>query len=325
MLIALNDDITAEQKQRLAAGIWRRLQQFETVEMNGKTVLDVHGIFPETFRGEFERMEGVEAVFAPDAPLVCNVEPTRFFDKFALIAGPCAVEPGDGLFQLAQELKAVGATALRGGAFKPRKSPYLFQGLGLDGLKILKEAGRAADLPVVSEITDTRDVELFNEYVDIIQVGARHMSNTPLLKELAKIGKPVILKRSPTATIEEFLLAAEYLFADGNTSVMLCERGIRTAEPATRNTLDVAAVPVLKTLTRLPVFVDASHGTGFAELTAPMSLAAAAAGADGVMLEVHENPPCAYSDAAQALTTDAFSRLIKQIAAVRAALEVSYE
>jgi chorismate mutase/prephenate dehydratase len=224
--------------------------------------------------------------------------------RFVLIAGPCAVESREQILAGAKMVRAAGAAMLRGGAFKPRTSPHAFQGLGVEGLKYLREAGRQYELPVVTEVLTIEDIPAVVEHADVLQVGARNMHNFALLKELARVDRPVLLKRGMSATIKEFLLAAEYLLSGGNLQVILCERGIRTFETATRATLDLSAVPVLKRLTHLPVIVDPSHAAGDRELVVPLALAAAAAGADGLIVEAHPNPEEALCDKAQALTPD---------------------
>ena len=234
-------------------------------------------------------------------------------NQFHVIAGPCAVESKEQILETAWAVKEAGATFLRGGAFKPRSSPYSFQGLGEEGLKYLAEAREETGLPVVTEVMDVRDVELVAFYADIIQVGARNMQNFFLLKEISQLGKPVILKRGQCATLKEWLMAAEYLLYGGNPNVILCERGIRTFENYTRNTLDLSAVPALKDLTHLPVFVDPSHGTGKRELVAPMAKAAMAAGADGLIIEVHPNPEKACSDGRQSLNPKDFALLMQDL------------
>jgi 3-deoxy-7-phosphoheptulonate synthase len=236
---------------------------------------------------------------------------------FVVIAGPCAVESQEQLMEAALAVKHAGADMLRGGAFKPRTSPYDFQGLGVEGLKMLAEARRVTGLPVVTEVLDTADVELVAEYADVIQVGARNMQNYSLLRRLASAPRPVLLKRSPCATIREWLLAAEYLLSGGNPRVILCERGIKTFETETRNTLDLAAVALVKELSHLPVIADPSHATGSRALVPPMSRAALAAGADGLMVEVHPQPERALCDGRQALTPEDFGSLMKSLAASR--------
>ncbi len=228
--------------------------------------------------------------------------------NFQIIAGPCSVESREQIITIAKAIKASGATLLRGGAFKPRTSPYAFQGLHAEGIELLKEARRVTGLPIVTEIMDGSHLPLFED-VDMIQVGARNMQNFELLKELGTLKKPILLKRGLASTLQELLMSAEYILAGGNPNVILCERGIRTFETATRNTVDISAVPVLRQLTHLPVIVDPSHGTGAAALVKPMALAATAAGADGLMIEVHNDPQHALCDGAQSLTPEAFDDL----------------
>ena len=233
--------------------------------------------------------------------------------QVVVMAGPCSVEGRAMLLQVAKAVKRAGAQILRGGAYKPRTSPYAFQGLGEEGLKYLREAGEATGLKVVTELMDTRDIEVVEKYADIIQIGARNMQNFNLLKEAGQSHKPVLLKRGLSATINEFLLAAEYILSQGNFNVMLCERGIRTFEDQTRFTLDLAAVPVIKKLSHLPVIVDPSHGTGHRDYVGPMAKAAIAAGADGLILEVHPNPEVALSDGPQSLLPESLLALTKEL------------
>ena len=232
---------------------------------------------------------------------------------FAVIAGPCAVESQEQMLETGQAVKAAGAKGLRAGAYKPRTSPYGFSGHGPEGLKILREVGNELDLPIVTEVMDSADVDLVAEHADALQIGARNMQNFTLLRAVGKSGKPVLLKRGLSAKIEELLLAAEYLLAAGNDQVVLCERGIRTFETATRNTLDLNAIPYIKQKTHLPVMVDPSHGTGIRDLVIPMTLAAAACGADGILVEVHRDPAVALSDGAQSLYPDQFANLMKAL------------
>ena len=240
---------------------------------------------------------------------------------FLMIAGPCSVENRDQIIGVAQRVQAAGADCLRGGSFKPRTSPYDFQGLGGQGIDLLLEAKRVTGLPIVTEIMDIRTLELFED-VDVIQVGARNTQNFDLLKELGRTRKPILLKRGLAGTIRELLMSAEYIIASGNENVILCERGIRTYESTyTRNTLDLSAVPVLKELTHLPVIVDPSHATGKVRLVPPMALAAVACGADGVMVEVHNDPMHALCDGAQSLKPEQFAELAKKMRAVREALQ----
>jgi 3-deoxy-7-phosphoheptulonate synthase len=241
-------------------------------------------------------------------------------DRLAVIAGPCAVESPEQLHETAAAVKAAGATLLRAGAYKPRTSPYGFAGHGVEGLKILREVGDDLGLPIVTEVMDTADVAHVAEAADCLQIGARNMQNYALLRAVGAAGRPVLLKRGLSATIQEWLLAAEYLLAAGNPNVILCERGIRTFEPATRNTLDLNAVPYVKLKSHLPVVVDPSHGTGMRDLVPAMSLAAVAAGADGLMIEVHRDPARAWSDGAQSLYPAQFEQLMRSIGAVAAAV-----
>ena len=236
--------------------------------------------------------------------------------NFCMIAGPCSVESEEQITEVARRVKAAGANVLRGGAFKPRTSPYDFQGLKADGLELLLEAKKITGLPICTEIMDAAHLPLFEE-VDIIQVGARNMQNFELLKKLGKLDKPILLKRGLASTIKELLMSAEYIMAGGNERVILCERGIRTYESYTRNTLDLSAVPLLHGLTHLPVIVDPSHATGLRDLVAPMSLAAAACGADGLMIEVHNDPIHALCDGAQSLTPEQYDEVARKVFALR--------
>ena len=240
--------------------------------------------------------------------------------KVHIIAGPCSVENRTMLLSIAEKVRDAGATFLRGGAFKPRTSPYSFQGLGEEGLQILKDASEQTGLPVVTEVMDPRDVEIVARYADILQIGARNMQNFRLLLEVGQTNKPVLLKRGLSATIKEWLMAAEYIMSGGNHRVILCERGIRTFETATRNTLDLSAVPVLKKLSHLPVIVDPSHGVGKWDLVIPMARAAVAAGADGLMIEVHTNPEEALSDGEQSLKPELFKTLVQKCNLIAQAL-----
>ncbi len=255
---------------------------------------------------------------------IIEVGPVKFGQDFVVIAGPCSVESENQTLEIARAVKSSGAHMLRGGAFKPRTSPYNFQGLGLKGLKILEKARETSGLPVVSEVLDTRDVSWMCEYVDLLQIGARNMQNFSLLKEVGKIQTPVLLKRGMYSTISEWLNCAEYILSEGNPHVILCERGIRTFETYTRNTLDLSAVSAMKELTHLPVIVDPTHSTGRTSLILPMSLAAVAAGADGLIVEVHNNPALALSDKDQALTPYQFSELIGRVMNLRAFMENTY-
>jgi len=233
--------------------------------------------------------------------------------NFTVIAGPCSVESREQIVTVAHEVKAAGAALLRGGAFKPRTSPYSFQGVGESGLDLLLEAKKAAGLPVVSELMSPRYCELFEEKVDLVQIGARNMQNFDLLKEAGKLSKPILLKRGLSNTYEEWIMSAEYIMAGGNENVILCERGVRTFETYTRNTLDLSAVPAVKRMSHLPVVVDPSHAAGIYWMVEPLAMAAAAVGADGLMIEVHNDPACARSDGQQSLTTEKFFQLMGKL------------
>lgn len=302
-----------------------------TVAHPGGEVLVLEG---ETFRLDGESLRllpGVRAVQRLTEPYplaartghpedtVVSVGKARIGQDFCLIAGPCAVESPEQVTSIARQVSAAGAQLLRGGAFKPRTSPYTFGGLGAEGLELLCRAGRETGLPVVSEITDPRQLSLFRE-VDVLQVGARNMQNFELLRELGRQEKPVLLKRSFGATVTELLQAAEYILAGGNERVILCERGIRTFETDSRVTLDVAGIAALKEQSHLPVLADPSHAAGRRGLVAPLALAAAAAGADGLMIEVHDRPEEALSDGRQALTCGEFARLARRVQALTALL-----
>jgi 3-deoxy-7-phosphoheptulonate synthase len=241
-------------------------------------------------------------------------------DEVVVMAGPCAVENEENIMLTARAVKAANAKILRGGAFKPRTSPYSFQGLGEEGLKLLYYAGKEVGLPIVTEVLDPRDVELVSQYADILQIGTRNMTNFPLLTEIGQTRLPVLLKRGLSSTIEEFLLAAEYIMSRGNHQVILCERGIRTFEQATRNTLDISAVPFIHELSHLPIIVDPSHGTGRWQLVPSMAKAAVAAGADGLIIEVHPDPAKALSDGAQSLNIPTFQNLMIELAKIAEAV-----
>ena len=239
--------------------------------------------------------------------------------NFAMIAGPCSVESEEQIIGVAQAVKAAGATILRGGAYKPRTSPYAFQGLGSLGLDLLRAARAATGLPICTELMDLRHLDEFHD-IDIIQIGARNMQNFDLLKEVGKTDKPILLKRGLSSTIQEWLMSAEYIMSEGNEKIILCERGIRTYETATRNTLDLSCVPILHELSHLPVVVDPSHATGKARLVTPMAVAAAASGADGLMIEVHNDPAHALCDGAQSLTPEKFAVLAEKVSKIREAM-----
>ena len=297
-----------------------------------KTLIGVIGDRETVMQIPFEAYAAVEAVvpimkpykmvsreFSPE-PVTIRVGSVEVGPgTFSVIAGPCSVESAEQVMQAAGAARRAGATIFRGGAYKPRTSPYAFQGLGEEGLKMLAAAREATGLPVVTEVLDTRDVEVVAEYADVLQVGTRNMQNFLLLKEIGSIRKPVLLKRGMSSTIEEWLMAAEYIAKEGNHDVILCERGIRTFETATRNTLDISAVPVVKGLTRLPVFIDPSHATGRRDLVEPLTRAALAVGADGVMVEVHPNPAEALCDGPQSLNMEEFASLMRGLREICAA------
>ena len=245
-------------------------------------------------------------------------------NNFNVIAGPCSVESEEQIIEVAKAVKASGATLLRGGAFKPRTSPYAFQGLKDTGIELLLEAKKETGLPIVTELTSIHHLDLFRD-VDVIQVGARNMQNFELLKEVGKTGKPILLKRGLANTLQELLMSAEYIMSEGNNQVILCERGIRTFETMTRNTLDLSAVPVLKEKTHLPIIIDPSHATGIAKLFEPMSLASVAAGADGLIIEVHNDPKRALCDGAQSLNPEQFDSLMKKVRTILPIVEKSYD
>jgi 3-deoxy-7-phosphoheptulonate synthase len=288
-----------------------------------------HDLLPETFK-LFPGVEDAVRILKPykltsrefhqdDTSFVIGGAPIGG-GACMIIAGPCSVESEEQAFATARAVKAAGATMFRGGAFKPRSSPYAFQGMGEAGLKLLADAGRAAGLPVVTEIMHSRNIDLVAAYADMLQIGARNMQNYDLLKEVAAAGKPVFLKRGLSATVEELLLSAEYLLAGGCERVILCERGIRTFETATRNTLDIAAVPVLKRLSHLPIAVDPSHACGVSQYVESLALAGVAAGADALMIEVHPDPATAKCDGAQSLTFERFAQLMDRLRPVAQAL-----
>lgn len=269
--------------------------------------------FVESVKRVQEPYKKANRKFHPENTVIELANGVKIGDgSLQIMAGPCSVESEEQVTEIAKRVKAAGATILRGGAFKPRTSPYAFQGLKSEGLDLLKAARKATGLPIVTEIMRVSHIDMF-ENVDIIQVGARNMQNFELLKELGKVNKPILLKRGLSATIEEWLMSAEYIMAGGNDQVILCERGIRTYETFTRNTLDLSAIPIVKSLSHLPVIVDPSHATGKSWLVEPMAIAAVAAGADGLIIEVHNDPAHALCDGAQSLTPDQFDDLAKKV------------
>lgn len=295
-----------------------------------RTVIGVFGkTYPE-LRDELELLTSVREVVPISRPYKLSSrefqqDPTKIKvgevviggDELVIMAGPCSVESEEQVMETAKAVKRAGANILRGGAFKPRSSPYSFRGLGEDGLKFLAQARSETGLPIITEVMDPRDVGLVTKYADILQIGARNMQNFTLLDEMGQCGKPVMLKRSFSATYEDWLLAAEYILAAGNKQVVLCERGIRTFETYTRNTMDIAAIPAIKRLSHLPIIADPSHGTGKWHLVTPVALAAVAAGADGLQVEVHPNPKTALSDGAQSLNFENFANLVSLAMAIR--------
>ena len=298
-----------------------------------RTVIGVVGqTYPE-LRDMLELLPGVEEVIPITKPYKLSSREFQPQDtvikvgdiaigggELVVIAGPCAVESEEQVLETARAVKAAGANILRGGAFKPSTSPYGFRGLGEEGLKILAQARKEIGMPIITEVLAPDDVELVARYADILQVGARNMQNFSLLDEVGKVNKPIMLKRGLSATIQEWLLSAEYILSQGNRQVLLCERGIRTFETYTRNTMDISAIPVIEKVSHLPIIADPSHGTGKWYLVAPVALAAVAAGADGVMIEVHPSPDSALKDGAQSLTFDNFQRLMVQLVNVAASV-----
>ena len=328
MIVVLSQSIQEDEKRYVISFLEKKGYRIKEIEGEEETVLGAVGLFRMDAR-EVEILPGVERVIPITKPYklasrelkkedtVVPVGPVRIGGKrVAVIAGPCAVESRDQIMRIAESVKEAGAVMLRGGAYKPRTSPYSFQGLGEEGLAYLREAGDAFGLPVVSEIVGTDMVNIMKEYVDVFQVGARNMQNFELLKKVGSAGLPVILKRGLSARIEEWLMAAEYLLAHGSEHVVLCERGIRTFETYTRNTLDISAIPVIKKLSHLPVIIDPSHATGIREKVPPMALAGVAAGADGLMVEVHTNPEEALSDGPQSLYPGQFEKLMRDLEAL---------
>lgn len=269
----------------------------------------------ETVKRVQEPYKNVNRKFHPKDTVVDVAGAKIGGGNFQIIAGPCSVESREQVCQIAKDVKKSGARLYRGGAFKPRTSPYAFQGMRAEGINLLLEAKKESGLPIVTEVMDLSHLPLFED-VDVIQVGARNMQNFELLKELGHVNKPILLKRGLSSTLKELLMSAEYIMAGGNENIILCERGIRTFETATRNTLDLAAVPLLKTVTHLPIIVDPSHATGISSLVKPMAMAAAAAGADGLMIEVHNDPPHALCDGAQSLTPEEFDDVVKAVNAI---------
>jgi 3-deoxy-7-phosphoheptulonate synthase len=333
MIIVTRRGISAQQLETLVAWVEDQGYAVHLSEGEERTIIGIIGNGRPLNRQQIERMAGVERTVPILQPF--KLAGREFHQQDTIVkvngvsiggapvvvmAGPCAVESRDQLFETARAVKAAGAHILRGGAFKPRTSPYSFQGLGEEGLRLLAEARDETGLPVVTEVMEPQQVDLVVTYADILQVGARNMQNYALLHAVGEAGRPVLLKRGMMSTIEELLMAAEYILSHGNGRVILCERGIRTFEPYTRNTLDISAIPLLKKLSHLPVIADPSHGTGKWELVAPTARAAIAAGADGLMIEVHPQPEAALSDGAQSLKPDRFTELMKGLGLIAQAV-----
>lgn len=329
MVVVMNENATEEQIQTVISKLVDL--KFDVHRSTGvnQTVLGALGDKRGVDTRNFELMAGVHEVlrittpyklasrtFHPEDTIVKIREVAIGGDTVVVMAGPCSVETPEQIEIIAAKVRSAGAQILRGGAFKPRTSPYSFQGLGEAGLQMLRRAADKEGLLAVSEVMEVAQVPLLAEYVDILQVGARNMQNFNLLRELGKIRKPILLKRGMAATIEELLMAAEYLMAGGNYQVILCERGIRTFESITRNTFDISAIPVVKKLSHLPIVADPSHGTGLRDKVIPMSRAAVAAGADGLLIEVHHDPDNALSDGAQSLFPESFARLMEELAMI---------
>ncbi|HIT33256.1 MAG TPA: 3-deoxy-7-phosphoheptulonate synthase [Candidatus Faecousia intestinigallinarum] len=325
MIAILKNGVTPAQTKHLVD--WLKAMNIDVHVSEGKEVT-ILGLIGNTSRVDMELLRSLDIVetvkrvsepykqanrkFHPKDTIVQANSIRIGSGYFAMIAGPCSVESEEQIIEVARAVKEGGADILRGGAFKPRTSPYAFQGLKDEGVRLLLEAKKATGMPIITEIMTITALPLFED-VDIIQVGARNMQNFDLLKELGKTKKPILLKRGLANTIEELLMSAEYIMSEGNENIILCERGIRTFETATRNTLDLSAVPVLHELTHLPVVVDPSHATGHSRLVAPMAAAAAACGADGIMIEVHNNPACALCDGAQSITPSQFQSINHQV------------
>lgn len=334
MIIIINSKTKPEKVNDLVNWIERKGLKTHITEGDYQNIIGVIGDTSRIDEDQVKSFDIVEAVKRVSEPFkqanrkfhphdtVVEVTPEVKIGhgNFGLIAGPCSVECEEQIIFVAQSVKAAGATMLRGGAFKPRTSPYDFQGLKAEGLKLLLEAKKATGLPIVTEIMSAEHIPLFED-VDVIQVGARNMQNFELLKELGKLNKPILLKRGLANTIKELLMSAEYIMSSGNENVILCERGIRTYETATRNTLDLSAVPVLHELSHLPVVVDPSHATGVARYVKPMAMAAVASGADGLIIEVHNDPSHALSDGAQSLRPEQFADVSRAISLIRKATE----
>ncbi|MCQ2743599.1 MAG: 3-deoxy-7-phosphoheptulonate synthase [bacterium] len=325
MLVVMNSNATEEQISNVVKSI--EAKGFEARISRGEVKIVISAIgSKQTDKRDFELLSGVTEVIQlttsyklttrafKSEDTIVEVNGVKFGGKYAgMIAGPCAVETYEQVDETAKKLSETGVKILRGGAFKPRTSPYAFQGIGEEGLRILRSVADKYKMAIATEITDVSQIDMFMKYVDIFQVGARNMQNFNLLKELGTIHKPIILKRGLSSTYEEWLMSAEYIMAGGNGQIILCERGIRTFETYTRNTLDLAAIPVIKKLSHLPIIVDPSHGTGLRDKVEPMSRAGIAAGCDGLIIEVHYNPDCALCDGAQSLYPEQYEQLYREI------------
>ncbi len=332
MIAVIKNSATKEQIEHLVS--WLKSQELDVHISRGAdyTVLGLVGdttkvdidllsnlAIVETAKRVSEPFKQCNRKFKPEDTVISVGDTKIGGGNFSIIAGPCSIESEEQIIAVAKAVKKAGATLLRGGAFKPRTSPYDFQGLKADGLELLLEAKKETGMPIVSEIMNPNHLSLFED-VDVIQVGARNMQNFELLKELGKTSKTILLKRGLANTIKEFLMSAEYIMSEGNSNIILCERGIRTYETYTRNTMDISAIPVLKELTHLPVIADPSHATGKSKLVLPMSLASVAAGADGLMIEVHNDPAKALCDGAQSLTPEQFGEVVKKVETVKSVL-----
>lgn len=329
MIIKVKKSISDENLERLVNEIKENNENIKVV-VNEASDEKIIGIVGETTKLNLKSIENDENIidmvkikepyklsnrqFHPqDSVIKIGDEEIVGGNKIMMIAGPCSVESEEQIIEIAKRVKKAGATFLRGGAFKPRTSPYSFQGLKYEGLELLKKAREATGLKIVTEIMSTDDLEVFEKDVDVIQVGARNMQNFDLLKKLGKLDKPILLKRGIAATIEEWLMSAEYIMSEGNKNVILCERGIRTYENMTRNTLDISAVPMIKKISHLPVIVDPSHAAGLRWMVEPLSKAAVASGADGLIIEVHNNPEKALSDGKQSITPDMYDEIVSEL------------
>ena len=333
MVIILKQNPGAAQVESLRKFLEQKGLKTHLSEGSNRTVI---GLVGDTSRVDMEMLKALDIIedvkriqepykdanrkFHPDDTVVTVGDAKIGGGNFAVIAGPCSVETEEQIITVAKAVKAAGAKLLRGGAFKPRTSPYAFQGLRAEGIRLLLEAKKETGLPIVTEIMDLSQLDLFDE-VDVIQIGARNMQNFELLRQIGKQNRPVLLKRGLANTYQEWLMSAEYIMASGNPNVILCERGIRTFETQTRNTFDVSAIPVVKHLSHLPVIADPSHAIGNSKYVPPLSMAAVAAGADGLIIEVHNNPACALCDGAQSLTPENFAKLMQKVETLRSVLK----